>query len=132
MAATRDPLDSLPPWEATPYFESPRENKVSVSAGATAQVVPGNPNRVGLIMVGTGISTATVSLLANTDGTSGFNLSSTLVPIMLLYSEVGPLCQQAWYCKAAGNITMTYYEITLARWPRVSGTNGRTRRAPTA
>lgn len=132
MPGTRDALDSLAPWDAIPYFRAVKEGKVTLVASTPTLVVAANPMRVALVISGSGIGTLLVSLDPNTNGTSGISVSNTTPPLVLLFSETGPLCQQAWYSWNMGTPTITFYEIILSKWPRGGAARNGARRAPTS
>lgn len=120
MAATRDALDSLPPWEAIPYFELPRETAVALTANVSKQIVGANPQRVALIMAAQGVSAVIVSTKNPASAASGIQLLGSLPPVQLLFQETGPLCQQAWFGFTTFDQSVTVYEVVLSKWPRAN------------
>lgn len=132
MAATRDALDSLAPWDAIPYFQQPVEGKLTLTGFGAPPSIPADPNRVALMVQGNSAGNVVMSLKNDPLTQSGFIIINTLPPVSLLFSEVGPLCQQQWYFIGGVGGIVTFYAVSLSKWPRVQTRNGRTRRAPNA
>lgn len=129
MATIDDALAALPPWDASQYFQTIVEGTATGSGMGAGLIVGADPNRIALIMSSTNSSSMTVSLKATGGSNQGMVLSNALPPIILLFSETGPLCQQAWYVYNAGFTVMTYYAISLQRWPTDGPPRRRRRRA---
>lgn len=116
MAGTRDALDSMPPWDAATYFQQPTESVITLT-GSTIQVVGGDPNRVA-VMFCVSSSSVTISLNRGSGlNTGGILISTSTPPLLLLFSQVGSLCQQAWFTSGGLGGIITVYSISLYRWP---------------
>ena len=119
MSATRDPIDSMAPWDAVPYFEEPKETSVSLS-GIT-QVCAPNPNRVALMFAIDPSVATTLSTSPAVAAGKGISLSTNTPPVLLRFADVGPLVQQAWFAVANAGFggVVTVWEVVLAKWPSV-------------
>lgn len=126
--AVRDALDALPPWEAAEYFQDTKETVVGLNATPTL-LVAADPMRVGLIFANGNAGVVLISTDASLPINKGFPCSSAVPPIILLFRDVGPLCQQAWYGPSSAGLSITVWEIRLTRWPRatVASANGGTK-----
>lgn len=129
MPGTLDPIDSMAPWDAAPYFQQVTEVGVALAAGTPKSLCKADPNRVALILSSSALGSATVTLNPNGTTTIGMTVGGTIPPIILIYSEVGPLVQQEWFGVASNITTITVYEVRLAKWPKLNGINGGNGRA---
>lgn len=125
MSGTVDAIDSLSPWEAIPYFQAPRESLVALLANTPGQLCKADPQRVALIFSCSGANTVSVSLSANPVSGQGLNISGSFPPIQLLFAEVGPYVQQAFFGLTSFGLNVTVIEVTLAKWPKLKAGNGR-------
>ena len=119
MAGTRDPVDRMAPWDAAPYFQTPKESLVSLPGNAPTPVCAADPNRVALVFNSAGLGAANFSTNPGVGTTQGVSTGGTLAPVKLLFCEVGPLVQMAWYANSTQATSVTVFEVTLAKWPAV-------------
>lgn len=113
-----DALTLMPPWDASPYFQTITEGSVTIPAATIIQLVPADPMRVALIVdAAASTGSATLTLNGKAGGKTGLFIASSRPIIELYYSEVGPLVQQQWFASGALNTIVTYYAISLAKWP---------------
>lgn len=129
MAGTRDRLESMPPWDASAYFQVIQEVSVAL-AGAGQLLIRADPMRVAL-MISTS-SAAPVPVSFSAAGAvlgTGLYVSNASWPLLLLFAETGPLCQHEWYVGTGAGNRVTAYAVSLTRWPKVAIPKRKVKRA---
>ena len=131
-----NPLTDLPPWLGVPFFGTPTETTVSLTANAAAvQVAGGNPHRVGLLFAGTSAGQMAVSTLADlkfTVGTAnhGIGITPTNPYAWFSWYTHGPMVCLPWYGASAFNGAMTVIELIAWMWPGDATTERRVAAPP--
>ncbi len=107
----------LSPWDALPYFETPREQSTSFGIG-TFSVIPANVQRVSLVISNSGPGPVVLHLDPNFAAGSGVPLAVGQT-LQFNHHDDGPLVQIEWFATSAalGN-TVTYLEVVLSKWPQ--------------
>lgn len=125
MAAALDALAALPPWDAAGFFQQVTEVNFPTAANGD-QLCAADPNRVALVFGTTAMSGSYVSLVKGGMAIKGMQISTSLPPLVLLFKDVGPLVQQAFFLSTAfGTANVSVYAIALYRWPKAGDTGKR-------
>lgn len=113
-----DTLAALPPWDAAPFFQTPKETNFPLAANGDL-LAPADPNRIGIIFASSGMTTAYVTTRAPGMAIWGVPIANNFPALTLLFRDWGSLVQQAFYCSLSfGNANITVIEVRLKEWPR--------------
>lgn len=107
----------LSPWDAMPWFETPRTTIVATAGTTWTKLCGRDPRRVALIIgpttAGVTISVATADL---SPGSAGLVIS-TNTPLTLSWGADGALVQAEWWGVLAGMASAAVIELLLRDWP---------------
>jgi len=108
---------SMPPWDENAHFDIPTETIFSVTT-TPLSVAKANPNRVAIMFSDAGPGDVTLSTLSNVAAGQGIHLGLTVLPWIVLQSQVGPLCAVEWFAVTTmGGAVLDVVEINLREWP---------------
>lgn len=86
---------------------------------ASSRILPFNPLRTALVIMGLDAGTATVSFANPAVILQGANISTTSLPVVLSYSDLGALLQQEVFAVASGASNIAILEIETPRDKKV-------------
>lgn len=113
-------FDTLPPWDANAWFDTPKLVSVNTPGSQTVQIIGADSNRVGLIISSSfgGGNDAYVGPDTAVAAGIGIHLTTGRPFIEITHREWGPLTQAAWYGFGNGlNTSFTCLPLTLRDWP---------------
>lgn len=113
----------LSPWDALPYFETPRELSFTFGPGMFL-AIPRNVQRVSIVISNAGPGTFILHLDPNAIAGSGIILLNGQ-NIRFNHHDDGPLTQVEWWVGSAalGN-TISWFEVVLSKWPQKADIGG--------
>lgn len=107
----------LSPWDQAPFFQPIRETTYSNLTVVTS-VAKADPQRIALLfcnVLGSQINISTSRIL---DNNTGIPILGSVVPLMLLHKDFGPLVQAEWFAfDASLPCALTVIEVLLSKWP---------------
>lgn len=113
-------LLAIPPWEEVTYFQAPTVSIVTVGGpGQWTPLCKANPNRVVLWISPVQAIQVTPDPLSSLS--TGIQLPTGMLPLMIREAQDGPLATSAWYAQSSvGNVSCTVIEVILREFPGVT------------